>query len=101
MTNERRIADVWANYWGAAFFESYPQMAALYARLGMTARAGATRDTLSAEARKGRVDRIVLSATDFTGLPVDNRVVADVVAEAPTLLVATRIAALRGAGALG
>lgn len=87
MTGTTRIADVWANYWDAAFFEGYPQMAALYARLGMTERACVSAAMLKTEASAASVARIVISATDFPGSPVDNRVVASVVGEVGDLLI--------------
>jgi predicted TIM-barrel fold metal-dependent hydrolase len=75
-----RVADVWANYWDAAFFAAYPQMQALYDRLAMPERAAVTGEKLAHEADSGGVERIVLSATDFPGTPCDNRKVAEIAA---------------------
>ena len=51
MTQPRlRVADVWANYWDAAFFAAYPQMQALYDRLGMPERAAVTLEMIVNEA---------------------------------------------------
>jgi len=77
------VADVWANLWDVAFFRAQPAMQALYDRLGMQARAGVTTETLTREAEAGGVERIVVSATDFAGTPVDNRAVARFVAQDP------------------
>ena len=87
MSNDMRVADVWANYWDVAYFKTYPQMQHLYDRLGMPQRAAVTAKMLRDEAAAGGVSRIVLSATDFPGTPVDNRKIAEVIAEAPDLLV--------------
>ncbi len=87
MTSHQRAADVWANYWDAAFFAASPDMQALYARLGMEARAAVTAEMLQREAAAAGVTRIVLSATDFPGTPVDNRAVAAVVASDSDLFV--------------
>ncbi|MBM4229961.1 MAG: amidohydrolase [Gammaproteobacteria bacterium] len=81
-----RVADVWANWWDAAFFAVHPPTAALYARLGLSARAGLAVDDLLSEARAGGLARILISATAFPGSPVDNRAVARLVARAPELL---------------
>lgn len=83
MTESRtRVADVWANYWDAAFFTTYPQMKALYDRLAMPERAAVTSAMLLREADAAGVERIVLSATDFPGTPSDNRKVAEIAASA-------------------
>jgi predicted TIM-barrel fold metal-dependent hydrolase len=82
-----RVADVWANLWDASFFAAQPTMRALYERLGMESRAGVTLDMMTREADAGGVRKIVVSATDFPGTPVDNRVVAAFVARDPGRLV--------------
>ena len=82
----QRVADVWANYWDAAFFAAYPPMQALYDRLGMSGRAQVTPETLLAEADAGGVTQVVVSATDFPGSPANNRAIAAIVARAPERL---------------
>ena len=82
-----RVADVWANYWDAAFFGAYPQMQALYDRLGMPERAAVTWKMISDEAESAGVEKIVLSATDFPGAPSNNRTIAELVAAAPDRIV--------------
>ena len=86
-THRHRVADVWANYWDAAYFAAYPPMQALYDRLGMPGRADVSLEGLLREADAGGVERIVVSATDFPGSPSDNRRIAEVVSGAPGRLV--------------
>lgn len=83
----QRVADIWANWWDAAFFAAHPPTAALYQRLGMSARTALGLEELLAEAQAGGVARILISATAFPGSPVDNDTVARLVARAPELLV--------------
>ena len=82
-----RVADVWANWWDRALFEALPGLDALYVRLGIGDRAGATVERLTEEADAGAVDRIVLSATAFPGSSAGNDAVADVVGRFPERLV--------------
>lgn len=82
-----RVADIWANWWDAGFFAAHPPTAALYARLGMQARTSLTLDDMLAEASAGNVAKVLISATVFPGSPVDNDMIATLVACAPQILV--------------
>lgn len=81
------VVDAWANHWDRDFFAAYPPLQALYARLGMAARAGISVDDLVGEAAAAGIARVVLSATDFPGSPASNDALAPLIARHPAMLV--------------
>lgn len=86
-SSHQRSADIWANWWDPAFFESLPEFDDLYRKIGLSARAGVSLDQLVREIKSAELDRVVLSATAFPGSPVANDRVADIVAQLPETLV--------------
>ena len=81
------VIDVWSNWWDADFFRVAPDLTRLYRKLEMAERMRLGLTDLVAQAKSGRVSRILLSATAFPGSTSTNDVVAGVVEAAPDLLV--------------
>lgn len=81
-----RCADIWANWWDRSFFGSLPEFDDLYAKIGLSARAGISSDRLLQEIASAKLDRVLLSATAFPGSPVTNDHVAEIVGLLPQTL---------------
>ena len=78
MNKKNIIVDVWANWWPKDFFERSVEFKKIYKRLKMQDRMRISIESMELEAKKGSVDKIIISATAFDNSPVTNKVIYEV-----------------------